>query len=701
MDEIVAILKTHPTIDVLIEGYADSGGGVDQLVARLRAASVRDRLVEKGIALSRVSIKGYGVREAICLADRSACAKQSRRVHFVIPFPEGVAEDLLFNEDQWEMPSSEKINKMAQWLIAHPETDIVIEGYADDEGYAGLDRLVAKLRAASVRDRLVEKGVAWSRLSVTGYGVRDWLCSADKAGCAKQSRRVHFVRKVPRVVMLPPVETVALPTPEGALPPKPVVYYDLLLAKTAQFLNLGKMDEAGRTLAVVLAAYPDDARANYLMGIIKEREGQLDVSEAAYRAAIKQDPMLIDAYLSLATFYYDRQAFDKMLNVLASAEPLAPDNGFVVFHQARAYQGLIQDESAAPRFLRAALLEPSVAIASHYYAGISFYRLGLYEDAQEAFRVVLEDGPDSGFAGLAKKRIKETKKAERKGRRWSLFLNASLQYDNNVLLEPSDGPLAGQTAGGSGDGRAVVYTKGDYFFPVEEVWKVGTSYTLYQSLHQTLTRFNTQSHTPALYIAHKDGANEARFDYQYDVVFLDEERYLKTQTLRPAYTYTPRPTFSSQFYYQIQSKDFLESPTFPVNSERDGSNNQIGLSTRISFGGFLAKVGYAFEREDAEGPDWDLTGHHVTVGTDVLFPMDVRGQLGAGYSLKDYSNPNSFSQGGQVREDSVYTTNLRLTRTLTPQSDLSFNHSFTRNDSNLPVFDYTRHISSLNYGWRF
>ncbi len=718
LDEIVLLLKKHPKIEVTIEGYADTkwDGGIDRLVAKLRAASVRDRLVEKGVERSRLFLKGYGVRDWICPLEKDPCAKLNHRVHFEIQFPEGIADDLVFDAGRWKLPAHENLDKTVKWLIEHPETDIRIEGYADLKGRGGIDRLVAKLRAASVRDRLVEKGIKRSRLSIEGYGLQKQICLGEKELCSKLNSRVHFVRSVPKTLPPPPapVEIAAVPKPELGLPPievpappkappvEPVVYYDLTMTKAITYINLENFKQAEAAVVSLLAQYPNDAKANYLLGVVKKKEGDFEASEKAYQTAIRLDPLLIEAALDLAILYYNNQAFEKMLSVLTQAEGVARENGRIAFHQGRAHEKLKQYDRAASRFLRAAVLEPSLTASAYYYAGLSYQQLGLYEEAQESFKTVMEEAPESDFAPLAKKGLKLAKKAEKKARPWNIYLNSSVQYDNNVLLEPTDGPLDGSQGGVSpADARTVIFIQGDYAMRAGNPWKAGFGYTLYQSAHQELAQFDTQSLTPTLYYSHERGKTTTRVEYLYQFVVLNKERYLEVQGLRPSYTYKPGPTSSSEIFYHVQFKDFLETPQSPASSDRDSFNNQAGLSTRISFGKLSGKIDYLFELENAKVADWDFNGHALTVGAEMRLPKAIQGTLNGGYNLKDYKNPNTFSSTGAAREDNTYSTTLRFSRGLTPQSDLALQYAYTKNDSNLSVFDYSRHVYSLSYGWRF
>ncbi|ABS25774.1 OmpA/MotB domain protein [Anaeromyxobacter sp. Fw109-5] len=92
-------------------------------------------------------------------------------------------------------PESQRLlDQVASILRAHPEIRRVrVEGHTDDVGPALTNKELSERRADSVRDALVRRGIAPSRLSIRGYGEsRPIAPNKTKAGRAK-NRRVEFV----------------------------------------------------------------------------------------------------------------------------------------------------------------------------------------------------------------------------------------------------------------------------------------------------------------------------------------------------------------------------------------------------------------------------------------------------------------------------------------------------------------------------
>jgi peptidoglycan-associated lipoprotein len=77
------------------------------------------------------------------------------------------------------------LQAQARWLNHH-----VAEGHADDPGDSEANAEIARRRAAAVRDRLIEEGVAAERVVIIVRGNTDRVAECATTACAAQNRRV-------------------------------------------------------------------------------------------------------------------------------------------------------------------------------------------------------------------------------------------------------------------------------------------------------------------------------------------------------------------------------------------------------------------------------------------------------------------------------------------------------------------------------
>ena len=85
LDDAVAKLQANPNVHVTIEGHSDSIGTQQYNLAlgERRANSVRDYLVRRGIAASRLRTVSYGEERPIADNETAAGRAMNRRAHLV------------------------------------------------------------------------------------------------------------------------------------------------------------------------------------------------------------------------------------------------------------------------------------------------------------------------------------------------------------------------------------------------------------------------------------------------------------------------------------------------------------------------------------------------------------------------------------------------------------------------------------------
>ena len=86
VDEVVHVLQQNPDLRVSVEGHTDAAGreAYNQSLSERRARAVADRLIEKGIAANRLSVRGYGESRPIADNKSADGRARNRRVEIVV-----------------------------------------------------------------------------------------------------------------------------------------------------------------------------------------------------------------------------------------------------------------------------------------------------------------------------------------------------------------------------------------------------------------------------------------------------------------------------------------------------------------------------------------------------------------------------------------------------------------------------------------
>ena len=103
--------------------------------------------------------------------------------------------DVLFDTGKYSLKpgAREKLAKVAGILLAYPGLNIEVGGYTDNVGGDTMNQTLSENRAASVRDYLVQQGVATGSVSSRGFGNTLPVASNDNSAGRQQNRRVELL----------------------------------------------------------------------------------------------------------------------------------------------------------------------------------------------------------------------------------------------------------------------------------------------------------------------------------------------------------------------------------------------------------------------------------------------------------------------------------------------------------------------------
>jgi outer membrane protein OmpA-like peptidoglycan-associated protein len=103
--------------------------------------------------------------------------------------------DVLFDTGKYSLKpgTREKLAKVAGILLAYPGLTIAIGGYTDNVGGDDMNQTLSENRAGSVRDYLVQQGVARDSVSAEGFGNSSPVASNDNSAGRQQNRRVELL----------------------------------------------------------------------------------------------------------------------------------------------------------------------------------------------------------------------------------------------------------------------------------------------------------------------------------------------------------------------------------------------------------------------------------------------------------------------------------------------------------------------------
>ncbi|MFC7396252.1 peptidoglycan-associated lipoprotein Pal [Chelatococcus sp. GCM10030263] len=114
-------------------------------------------------------------------------------------FVVNVGDRVFFETDSTDLTPTAvaTLNKQAQWLQQYPRYTFLLEGHADERGTREYNFALGARRAETVRDYLVSRGIAASRMRTISYGKERPVAVCDDISCWSQNRRVVTVLDAP------------------------------------------------------------------------------------------------------------------------------------------------------------------------------------------------------------------------------------------------------------------------------------------------------------------------------------------------------------------------------------------------------------------------------------------------------------------------------------------------------------------------
>jgi peptidoglycan-associated lipoprotein len=110
-------------------------------------------------------------------------------------FVVNVGDRVFFDTDSSELSDQARatLDKQAQWLNNYNRYSFTIEGHADERGTREYNIALGARRAETVRQYLVSRGVAASRMRTISYGKERPVALCNDISCWSQNRRAVTV----------------------------------------------------------------------------------------------------------------------------------------------------------------------------------------------------------------------------------------------------------------------------------------------------------------------------------------------------------------------------------------------------------------------------------------------------------------------------------------------------------------------------
>jgi len=519
---------------------------------------------------------------------------------------------------------------------------------------------------------------------------------------------------------------------------------NVLAAEAAIAYDDKRYDEALTLLNKALTLDPKNERSLFYKGLVHLAKENPQEAITPLETVHQLKPSDLDVQHHLGVAYFSVGAYDKakpLLEPIFEQNPDTEDLGYYVgFLRYREKQYGIAVEA----FEKNQTPNPDIQQLNGFYRGLALGVLGLPSEALTELEQVQRTQTISPLT-QASVRLQEALSAGQvfgTQKRFRFQISAGGFYDDNVKINPDSvnlipilnppnnpnaliGPLRRRDTNAPG---FITSLRGDYSFLQKGPFEATATYSFLQTIHgEGMNEFNIQSHLVGLSGFYRGVIANVPFQlgaqYTYDYLFLDMDGFLSRHT--PTFSATViEPTFTlpgigvvgnlTTALYRYQYKEFFEDdivndPRF-AGERRDGYNNMLGVihAFRLAGDNLILRIGYQYDNESTKGSAFSYGGNRLLTGGQLQIPWgDMSLRYDYDVHWRDYKNRQTTAtitdrDGRLVRRNDTQQTHLvQLTKPLPHNFSLTFQYQGIRNESDVPLYDYTKNVWTMLVNWTY
>ena len=481
-----------------------------------------------------------------------------------------------------------------------------------------------------------------------------------------------------------------------------------------------------------------NARAQYYAGLTYLGLKQPEQAIAPLKEARQLRPTDADIQYQLGVAYFSTKAYDKAGPLFEEVYQQTPERENLGY-----YVGLFryQDKNytdAVDAFESNVSTDTNLQQLSRYYRGLALGVLGLTQEAVSELEAAQKTQTVSPITAasirirdelLASRRVTETK-------RFRAQVSVGGYYDDNVAVNPNRESIANanqqdilnnlrQRETGSPGFLASALL--DYAFLRHGPIEATATYSFFQTLNTdgNLDEFNLQNHLVGLTGFYRGVWQTVPYQlalqYTYDYLFLDMDGFLSRHTpslngtlIPPSFTVPGVGTVANltNVLVRYQVKEFFREPgdndpRFKSES-RDAFNFMTGFVHAFRFANdqFLFRLGYQYDHEAADGAAFSYGGHRFLTGWQATLPWwDITIRHDYDIHWRDYKNAQVLftdDNGNLSRRDDRQRTHLvQVSKPLPYNLTLTAQYQHIDNDSDIPLYDYSKNVFTGLLTWSY
>ena len=458
-------------------------------------------------------------------------------------------------------------------------------------------------------------------------------------------------------------------------------------------------EEAIQFLIKAREQQPESSMAAYYLGMTYHQMGEYRQASKHLRDAIRLTPSVKEAYPELIQALINFNELKEAKDWITQAERENVKPGQITY-----LKGLIllregKNSEAIDAFKRAKRMDSSLNQASDMQIAMALTKQRRFAEAKETLRAIISIDPLSEIGTYAREYEIAFDQGLKKYKSWWASAGIAYQYDDNVLLKPSQS-IPDVLIRGQRD-SSIITTLGFRYNPrLSEPWFFNAQYNFYADTHFSQHKVDFLYQTVSLTPGYQFPKGAITLPVAYSHVWLDRDQYMAVALANPTVSFMFLPNHIGQFSMGYMRREILHNPLDRYEN-RDGNILTVSPGYIYSFknGKGLFMLKYEFSSDNTEGKNWENTGNQIIL--NFLLPvidklsLTISGEM----FLQDYQHTHTFF--GMKRSDRTYYGAAGMRWEVLNGLNLNLQYSHTHADSNISVYEYKRNIYTVGFEYIF
>ncbi|MDI7261462.1 MAG: DUF2860 family protein [Thermodesulfobacteriota bacterium] len=356
---------------------------------------------------------------------------------------------------------------------------------------------------------------------------------------------------------------------------------------------------------------------------------------------------------------------------------------------------------AISAFEKAKELDKNLAQSADFHIANALVKEGRLKEARDRFRFTLSIDPTTEMGLYARDYEKYlTAKIERE-KPWRLSVGMAYKFDTNVVLRPTSGPVRDMVSNEKdhilNNSLRIGYTAP---FSFKSPFNLSFQYSLYSDTYADLTSYQSFNSNISAVPGYNFGKVTLSVPMVYGYNWLKRRSYMNLKGIEPTFRFMTGENSIGEVSVGYYRKGYLQRP-ISDDEDRDAYNRAaiFGWTYFLRGGEGLINIKYSPSKENADGRNWDYTQHRFS--GNLLYPLirSFKLQLSAESIFTDYSNRHTVFL--KKRADNIYSGSFALIYSLFKNLDAVANYTYSRDISNIQIYDYKRHVVSVGLEFRY